>query len=148
VNLMTVPASVTGNEFSRRFGRRRVVTVVMLTSALLACTVGFAAPLSHTLLAAVVILYGLTVQGDSASITAGALAEAPAERRGATMAVHSSVGFAGAFVGPLAVGGVLDGAGGGESAIAWGLAFATMGLGAALGPLLLWLLQRGDAHPS
>jgi hypothetical protein len=45
--------------------------------------------------------------------------------------VHSILGFGGGFVGPLAVGSVLDLAGGGQNRLAWGLAFLVMGAGSA-----------------
>jgi hypothetical protein len=45
--------------------------------------------------------------------------------------VHSILGFTGAFLGPLAVGVVLDLAGGAGSNLAWGLAFIAMGAGSA-----------------
>ena len=63
-------------------------------------------------------------------------------QRGATMAVHSFIGFAGAFVGPLVFGVVLDLAGGRESLFAWGLAFASSGLVIALSPLVLATMGR------
>jgi MFS family permease len=63
------------------------------------------------------------------------------------MAVHSFIGFAGAFVGPLVFGVVLDLAGGRESLLAWGLAFASAGLAVAMGPVALVVLGRRPAHP-
>jgi MFS family permease len=69
------------------------------------------------------------------------IAAAP-ERRGATMALHSLLGFGTGFVSPLAVGVVLDLAGGNDQGLAWGLAFALMGLGVLAGPLVLALLGR------
>jgi hypothetical protein len=46
---------------------------------------------------------------------------------------------------------ILDGAGGGESLLAWGLAFASSGLAVALGPLaIFWLIRakRSASGPS
>ena len=84
----------------------------------------------------------VSLPADSGALTAGAVATAAPEAQGATIAVHSSVGFAAAFLGPLAVGIALD-AGGGQSApMAWAMAFIVIALGAALGPLALWLLGR------
>jgi MFS family permease len=142
VVLMGWPASVLGNELASRFGRPRVVAAIMIVSALVAVTVGFSAGLPFPLVIALCFVFGITVTGESGSVTAGAVAEAAHGQRGATMAVHSCIGFAGAFVGPLAVGVVLDLAGGGASLLAWGLAFVTMGAGVALGPLALLLLRR------
>ncbi len=144
INLLGWPASVLGNELATRFGRARVVSLIMGASALLACAVGFSAPLPFAVVVALSLLYGVTVTGDSASLTAGAVAAAPHGRAGATMAVHSTVGFTGAFLGPLAFGIVLDLAGGGQSVLAWGLAFALLGAGVAMGPLALALLGRNS----
>jgi hypothetical protein len=47
------------------------------------------------------------------------------------------LGFSAGFVGPLAFGIVLDAAGGANTGLAWGLAFASLGVVAALGPLAL-----------
>jgi MFS family permease len=142
MNLLGLPASVLGNEAARRFGRRRVVCVIMLISAGVACVLGFSASLPFLLVLLLCVVYGVTVPGESASLTAGAVAVAGPGQRGATMAMHSSIGFAGAFAGPLAFGVILDVAGGGESLPAWGLAFASSGLAVALGPLaILWLIR-------
>jgi MFS family permease len=140
--LLGWPSSVLGNELATRFGRPRVVAAIMGLSALVASTIGFSAGLPFPLVIALCVVFGITVTGESGSVTAGAVAEAARGQRGATMAVHSTIGFIGAFVGPLAVGVVLDLAGGGTSSLAWGLAFVTMGAGVALGPLALLLLRR------
>ena len=140
VIMLGLPASVLGNEASGRFGRRRVVMVIMCASALLAAVFGFSAFLPIPLLVALCLFYGITVTADSSSITAGAIANAVRGQRGATMAVHSFIGFAGASLGPVAFGWVLDVAGGQESSTAWGLAFALSGLAVAVGPLALWLV--------
>src|SRR5216684_3216908 len=64
-------------------------------------------------------------------VLGSAAATSAPRQRGATLAVHSILGFTGAFLGPLAVGAVLDLAGGETSRLAWGLAFLTMGAGSA-----------------
>lgn len=142
INVVGLPSSVFGNEMAQRLGRRPTVIAIMGASALIALTLGFLAPLPFALLVAVVMIYGVTVTGDSASITTGAVVNAAPGQRGATMAVHSFVGFAGAFVGPLVFGMVLDAAGGGGSTLAWGLAFASSGVAVAMGPLALITLGR------
>jgi MFS family permease len=98
------------------------------------------------LLVAVMLVYSFTVSGDSSAITAGAIEAAAPGQRGATMAVHSFIGFAGAFVGPLVFGVVLDLAGGRESLLAWGLAFASAGLAVAMGPIALAVLRPRPAR--
>jgi len=141
VTLSAVPASIIGGECALRFGRRRVITIVMAISALFAAGIGFAAGLPFPVVVVLVLLYGPFIAGDSAAITTGALHAAPEGGRGAVMAVHSFLGFAGAFLGPLAFGAVLDAAGA-ETPMGWGLAFATLALGVAAGPLVLAFLAR------
>jgi len=150
MNLLGMPASILGNEAATRFGRRGVVAAVMLGSAALAGAVGFSAALPYGAVVALVLLYAMTVAGESAALTTGTVQAAEPARKGATMALHSTVGFAFAFFGSLGPGIVLDLAGGAQSRLAWGLAFAAMGAGAALGPLALWLLtrERGAAFPA
>ena len=57
------------------------------------------------------LVYGFVVWLDSSSLTAGAAGTAEPSRRGATLAVHSTLGYAGGFVGPLMIGYTLDLAG-------------------------------------
>jgi MFS family permease len=149
ISVLGVPASVLGNEAAERFGRRRVVSAVMGASAVIALGFGFLAPVPFALVVAVTFVYSLTVNGKTISITSGAVSAAVAGQRGATMAVHSFIGFAGAFVGPLIFGVVLDLAGGRESVLAWGLAFASSGLVIAMGPLVLATMgHRAEAAES
>jgi MFS family permease len=146
VNLLGLPSSLGGNELAVRWGRRRAIVAVMLLSAAVSFVIGFTAPYSATVVIGLCLFYGITVMADSASLTAGAVAAAPAGLRGATLAVHSTMGFAAAFLGPLAVGAVLDMMGG--TTQAWGFAFIVMGLGGLLGPVALAIYgrsQRKDA---
>ncbi len=139
--LLGVGASILGNEAAERFGRRRALTVAMLASAVLASTVGFTVSLPFPLVAALLALYGFVLMTDSASLTVGAVTAAEPGRKGATMAVHSLLGFGAAFLGPLGFGAVLDLAGG-SGPLAWGLAFASLGAVVTLGPLALWWAWR------
>ena len=107
----------------------------MIGSAALGSALGFTAPLPYFLVAILALLYGITVTGDSASLTAGVVAAAPAGFRGTTLAVHSTIGFGAAFLGPLTVGVVLDFFGGNQ--LAWAMGFLTMATGCLLGPLFL-----------
>ncbi|MDA0260637.1 MAG: MFS transporter [Proteobacteria bacterium] len=140
VNLMGLFSSIIGNECSVRYGRRRVITIAMWTSAALVGVLGFTAGLPYLLIAGLCVLHGITVSTDSASITAGAVQAAPRGYRGTTLAVHSAFGFCGGFLGPLAVGVVLD-VTGGDSVVSWGLALLSMGAVAALGPVALALVR-------
>lgn len=141
-NLLAVPASIIGNEFAERFGRRRTILTVMILTTAAAVATGFSASVSLGAAALFVIIYSGFVMGDSASLTAGAAAAAQPGYRGATLAVHSILGFSGALFGPLAVGLALDLGGGQASALAWIFAFAAMGFGSLAGAAALWRLGR------
>ncbi len=134
--LLATPASIIGGELAVSFGRRRVVTAVMTTSAFLAAIFGFSAVLPFPLVIALAAVYSIFISADSSAITAGAVRAAPVNGRGAVMAVHSFLGFTGAFLGPLAFGVVLDIVGN-DRLLGWGLAFGALGLGVLTGPILL-----------
>jgi predicted MFS family arabinose efflux permease len=125
LGLLGTFASILGNEAAIRFGRRALIQVAMAGSILLGGTIGFLGTGSYWLAAALILMYGVVIWLDSSSLTAGAAGTAEPSRRGATLAVHSTLGYAGGFVGPLLVGVVLD-VGGGPSPASWGFAFASV----------------------
>jgi MFS family permease len=142
INMLGPVMSVSGNELAIRLGRTRVIFTFMGASGLLACVLGYTAALPWILVFLIMCLhYGLML-GDSAALTSGAIASAPPDQRGATMAVYSFVGFSSAVFAPLIFGVVLDLAGGNRSVVAWGLAFASIGVFGALSPLARWLYLR------
>ena len=103
----------------------------MLGSIAVAAAIGYVGALSYAVAVVLLLLYGLVVWLDSSSLTAGAAGTAEPSRRGATLAVHSTLGYAGGFVGPLMIGVILDLAGG-MSPLAWGLAFLVVAVLMAL----------------
>ncbi len=146
INLFGVPASILGNECALRLGRHRWITIVMISSAVIAAGIGFTADWPLWVVVVLMCLYSMTVAGESASVTAGAVESAPVGYRGATMAVHSSIAFSGAFLGPLAFGIVLDFTGGGTDPSSWGMAFALIGAVVVTGPLLLRWSRRSQVE--
>lgn len=139
MTLLGVPSSIYGNELAIRFGRLRVICLTMIVSALICGSIGIFAEISYMLAAAFCIVYGMAVIFDSGSLTAGALGNALPGYRGATMAIHSTVGFAGATLGPLAFGWMLD-LGGGQNMTGWWAGFAHLAVISLLGAALLrWL---------
>lgn len=142
INLLGPVMSVSGNELAIRFGRSRIIFTFMCASGLTACFLGFTAPLPWIVVFLLMCMhYGLML-GDSAALTAGAVAAAPPGQRGSMMAVYSLLGFTGAFLAPLVFGAVLDIAGGNQSVAAWGLAFASIGIFGAAAPLARWIHAR------
>lgn len=140
VGLAGTWASVAGNEVSIRLGRQRLVRVAMLASAAIAAVIGFLGPFSYELAVALILLYGVVIWLDSSSLTAGAAGSAEPGRRGATLAVHSMLGYAGGFVGPLVMGVILDAAGG-MSTMGWGLAFLHLTAAMLLGRVAFAVLR-------
>jgi predicted MFS family arabinose efflux permease len=146
IGIVAMGANVAGAELATRLGRRRVLTAIMGISAIIACGIGFTAAWPYPVVTALAVFYGLFVQGDSAALYAGALESADPARRGATLAVHSLLGFVAAALGSFGVGLVLDVTAGGRTVASWGTAFAVMGLGAAAGPVFLRNVERSRAR--
>lgn len=144
--LVATAASIAGAELAARYGLRRLIASVMLASAAIAMGIGFLAAVPYSVLIVVVLIYSIAVQMDSAALTIGATTAAEPGRRGATLAMHSLVGFGCAGVGPLVVGVILD-LGDATRVWTWGLAFASIGLAAALGPIALWVLGEQARTP-
>ncbi len=135
--LIAMWASVGGAELALRFGRRRIITFVMIASALMATGFGFSAGLPYHWVAVLAVFYLFLAQGESAALHTGVILSAPPSLQGSAMAAQSLFGFASASLAPLAVGLVLDATGGGTTITSWGIAFLTLGAGVILGPLLL-----------
>lgn len=135
-----MPGSIVGNELAIRYGRRRVGFIIMCLSATICLLIGFTSMISYALAAIICIIHGITVVSESSLVTAGAIGNSVKGYKGATMAVHSTVGFFGSIMGPLVFGLMLD-LGGGESTFGFVLAFGHMGLIMLLGPLVLWLMK-------
>jgi MFS family permease len=133
-------ASVAGNEAAIRYGRKRLIVTAMLASILIGATIGFLGSMSYALAAALLTVYGIVIWLDSSSLTAGTAGTAEPSRRGATLAVHSMLGYAGGFVGPLLVGWVLD-LSGGMSQLGWGMSFLSVAMLMALALFAFWMIR-------
>jgi hypothetical protein len=64
------------------------------------------------------------------------------EYRGATMAMHSTIGFGLSAVGAWAVGVALDAGGGMHTSTGWLIAFLVMAAGGLMGPIAIWWASR------
>ena len=142
VSVLSLPASLLGNEAALRFGRHRAITAVMLCSALVAAAIGVSAGVSAWLSLLLLACYAFTVPADSGALTSGVTAAADPHFRGATLALHSMVGFGLSAMGGWAVGVAIDAGGGSHSAQGWMTAFFVMGAAILFGPLALWWSRR------
>ena len=112
----------------------------MLASVVVGGSIGFVGTQSYPLAVSLLLVYGFIVWLDSSSLTAGAAGTADPARRGAQLAVHSTLGYAGGFVGPLMVGLILDLAGG-MSRVAWAAAFLAVAALMLMALAVFWLIR-------
>jgi MFS family permease len=126
-NVLTAPASVLGVEAAQRLGRVRWIGGVMVASGLSLGLLGVSQGLPSVLACFAILASGALMGADSATLTSGLVEVSPADQRGLGMAVHTTVGFAGAFLGPLVFGLLLDAAGGVADGAAWVTSFAVSG---------------------
>ena len=140
--VLSLPASILGNEAALRFGRHRAIATVMVVSGTVALAIGFFAGASPALLLALVLIYAVTIPADSGALTSGMAQSADPANRGATMAMHSTVGFGLSALGGWAGGIALDAFGGPASPTGWFAVFAVFAAGVLLGPLALWWSRR------
>jgi predicted MFS family arabinose efflux permease len=136
-SLLATPASILGNELALKFGRHRAITAVMFSSAMVALLIGAFADKSPWLLLPLLLAYAFTVPADSGALTSGMTMAADGRYRGATMAMHSTVGFSLSALGAWGVGVALDLAGGPANATGWMAAFSVLAAGILLGPVAL-----------
>jgi predicted MFS family arabinose efflux permease len=142
--VLSMPASILGNEAALRFGRHRALTALMIASAVVAVAIGVSIEASPLLLLLLLLLYGLTVPSDSGALTSGMAMSADASHRGATMAMHSTVGFGLSAAGAWGAGAMLDLAGGPASVSGWFAVFMLLAVSILLGPIALWWSRRAQ----
>jgi MFS family permease len=141
VNLLAVPASIVGNEVALRIGRQRWILIAMVGSGAGGVLVGLGAPWHWAVVLALLIVYSMLVMAESGTLTAGLVAAAPAELRGAALGLYSLLGFGGGMLGPILFGAALDAAGGARSPLAWVAAYAAIGAGCLAAPLVVRMNQ-------
>ncbi|MEI6559481.1 MAG: MFS transporter [Rhodospirillaceae bacterium] len=127
--LTGVPASILGAEAALAFGRRRLIGWAAWGSVGCGLVLGLVAGWSLWLVILVMTAYNIAVTADSGALTTGVIVHAAPGQQGASLAVHSVVGFTGGALGPVAVGLLLDLGGGAGEPLAWALALAAMAAG-------------------
>jgi MFS family permease len=140
--VLAMPSSVIGNEAAIRFGRHRAIVWFMCIAGLVATLIGFATTAAPIVLLTLLFIYSIAIPADSGALTSGMTLSAQPEYRGATMAMHSTVGFGLSAAGGWAVGVALDAGGGMDTSSGWLFAFLVMAAGGLFGPLALWWSRR------
>jgi hypothetical protein len=141
-SLLAMPASILGNEAALRIGRHRALTILMIGSAAVAIAIGFSVQASPLILLALLFIYALTVPADSGALTSGMTMSAEPSHKGATMAMHTTVGFGLSALGAWGAGVTLDLAGGPESPSGWLGMFLLLACSILLGPIALWWARK------
>lgn len=143
--LAAVVGSVAGGALSDRWGRTAVTLAMALASLACSFAFGWMIGLPLWLMLAVAVFYNVTGVADS-SIHSTTLTELVEPRTlGAAYSLRSLLGFGAGAIAPWVFGATLDWSRGtwpGEDQLAWGLAWATLGIGGLLGPVAVWRLRR------
>jgi MFS family permease len=110
--------------------------MVMAASGTAGMLLGWAARLHWALVLVLLVGYSMLVMAESGTLTAGLVASAPSELRGAALGLYSLAGFGGGFLGPVVFGAALDLAGGANSPAAWIGGYAAIGAGCLAAPIV------------
>jgi predicted MFS family arabinose efflux permease len=141
--VLAMPSSIIGNEAAIRFGRHRAIVLFMciagIVAILIGATAGTAAPAA---LLTLLFVYSIAIPADSGALTSGMTLSAQPQYRGATMAMHSTIGFGLSAAGAWATGVAIDAGGGMGASTGWLLAFALMAVGGLAGPIAIWWSRR------
>jgi MFS family permease len=143
--MANIAGSILGGTLADRWGRTQTILLWSCVSLAISFSIGWLIALPVALLVTLACIYNLAGIADSSTHSTVLAESVPPHYLGVAYAVRSVVGFGAGVVSPFVFGWALDLAGGGKSstdAFAWGIAWATLGLGALLGPVATWKLHR------
>ena len=135
-----IAGSIVGGTMADRWGRTQTILTWSCVSLALSFSIGWLISLPLALLVALACLYNFAGIADSSTHSTVLAESVPPHYLGVAYAIRSVVGFGAGVVSPVVFGWALDLAGEGAG---WGIAWSTLGLGAALGPIVIWKLHRG-----
>lgn len=148
VTLAGALSNALGGTLSDRFGRVHTIIVVMLGSSVLSLIIGWTRGFPIALVIVLSLVYGFMVTGESSVLSTGVTELARPGGLGRTMALQSLLGWGAASLSPIAFGYVLDLTNPADALTRfgfvpnWGWAFAILGLGGLMGPLIIWRLKK------
>ena len=146
-SILAMPASILGNELALKLGRHRAIITVMFASAFVAILIAALSDQPPWVLLPLLLVYAVTVPADSGALTSGMTMAADPENRGATMAVHSTVGFSLSALGAWALRRGARCRRWTGKRNAWTAAFAVLAFGILLGPLALYWSRKASWQP-
>jgi MFS family permease len=145
VGIGAFSTAVTGT-LSDRFGRTATISMVMLSSAVLSFSFGWLINTNILLTLAIGLLYGYLVVAESPVFSTGLTELVAPGYLGAAMGLQSLIGYSLAAISPTVFGWALDTFRGWQPVPgingAWGVAFASVGIGGLAGPVFMWWLRR------
>ena len=146
ISLGGIASSIGCNEFAKRLGRANLITAIMATGLVFGIATGLSWRVSFIASIALLACYYATVMADSGALTAGTIAAAKPEQRGATLGVHSMLGFTAGLVAPTSFGVILDIAGGAQNGWAWAASFTVLAVPNLIAiAVLRWLAAPAQA---
>ena len=140
-----IAGSILGGTMADRWGRTQTILMWSCMSLALSFSIGWLIAAPIALLVTLACVYNLAGIADSSTHSTVLAESVPPHYLGVAYAVRSVVGFGAGVVSPFVFGWALDAAGGSKSstdALAWGIAWSTLGLGALFGPVATWKLRR------
>jgi MFS family permease len=137
-SLAGVPVSMVMAEFAARRARRPVVIGICLISVATCLALSATAGGLIWIVLPLLILVQITSFADVGALAGGAVAAADPAQRGAALALYALAGFMTGFLGPVAVGNVLDWFGGASSPWGWMAGFAVIAIGSAVAAGAVW----------
>jgi MFS family permease len=142
--ITSMGGSICGGALSDRWGRTKVILWGACLSLVCSFTFGWLMALPLWLLVLMATLYNITAIADSSVFSTGLTELVEPRYLGAAYALRSLLGFGAGVISPWVFGLVIDWARGEplrSEAMAWGLAWTALGVGALLGPLMTLRLR-------
>jgi MFS family permease len=146
-----IAGSIVGGTMADRWGRTQTILLWSCVSLAISFSIGWLIALPVIVVVALACLYNFAGIADSSTHSTVLAESVPPHYLGVAYAVRSVIGFGAGVVSPFVFGWALDAAGGGKGSsdpFAWGVAWATLGLGALLGPVATWKLQSLSSKPA
>jgi MFS family permease len=129
LHLVGAIAAFSMGRLSDRLGRRAVLVGLALIGAAMSLSIGWLVAFPVWLLLVLGLVYSFAAIGDSPVLSTALTEATPPSHLGSALALRSLFGFGAGAISPSVFGSVLDLAQGAGDAIAWGSAFAALGLG-------------------
>lgn len=142
LHLVGALAAFSMGRLSDRLGRRAVLLGLAFIGAAMSLSIGWLVAFPVWILLVLGVIYSFAAIGDS-PVLSTALSEAvPPSHLGSALALRSLLGFTAGAIAPSAFGSVLDLAAPAGAGVAWGLAFAVLGLGGVIATVCAMRLRR------